>query len=142
MNKQMCMYIYIYICIHTHTILLHYLIFYLIMLYYRSILLQGRWGGTEAWELSGRVYLYIHICIHIHTHMCIHVFVCTEIYIYIYRERERENKRTPSAPTPNFPTDMDFRGLDSSIILAVRGGILKSQTTHHTNSISYHLGIV
>ena len=66
--------------------------------------------------------------------------VCIYIYIYIYVGRGRPPRwpprlrrpktrlRSPGAclTTPNLPTIIvDFRGFDSSIILILRGGILR-----------------
>ena len=64
--------------------------------------------------------------------------MCVYIYIYIYRSpsrahapRARAGERTANLSTKT----LDFRGSDSSIVLIVRGGILRS-TGNSSESLS------
>ena len=66
-------------------------------------------------------YVYMYIYIHIHTQVCIYIY----IYIYMYTHilcGSGESKLSTANPRTKI---MDFGGFDSSMILIVRGGILR-----------------
>ena len=85
-------------------------------------------------------YIYIYIYIYIYTSLSlslyIYIYICIHIYIYIYTYNLPEATGRPSSSTasaccarspepcnPSPPTkSLDFRGLDSSRLLILRGG--------------------
>ena len=70
------------------------------------------------------VYIYIYIlCIHVYTHA--QLFTLLDVCVSSLRRGHAEYSPRPCG-TPNLPTNIvDFRGFDSSIMLCLRGGILR-----------------
>ena len=88
---------------------------------------RGRKCASKGIRRQGHVCMHIHMYIYIYRHIyiyiyvCICMYVCMYVYIYIYIYN------TNNTTTANPPTNIvGFRGLDSSIILIIRGGILTS----------------
>ena len=125
-HMYICIYIYIYMFIHTHIYIYTYIYIYIYVCVCIYIYIY--------------IYYYYYYHVYVSLSIYIYMYVCVYIYIYIYiyiapgcphsargsRARRRPPPGRQTWNTPNPPTKIvDFRGFDSTIILILRGGILR-----------------